>query len=95
MWILGDTNIQSIIVVFRVVIKCEKMSWVNAFSKEISNASPTWFFFFFRVEPMAYGSSQAKGKIRAAAASLHHSHSNAGSKLHLLSTPQLTAKPDP
>ena len=27
---------------------------------------------------MAYGSSQATGLIRAAAANLHHSHSNAG-----------------
>ena len=30
-------------------------------------------------ESEAYGSSQAKGSIRAAAASLHHSHSNPGS----------------
>ena len=29
---------------------------------------------------MAYGSSQARGLIRATAASLHHSHSNARSK---------------
>ena len=33
--------------------------------------------------PAAYGGSQARGLIRAAAASLHHSHSNAGSKLCL------------
>ena len=32
-------------------------------------------FFFFRATPMAYGSSQARGQIRAAAAGLHHSHS--------------------
>ena len=30
---------------------------------------------------MAYGGSQARGRIRAAAASLHHSHSNARSEL--------------
>ena len=29
-------------------------------------------FFFFRATPMAYGSSQARGRIRAAAASLPH-----------------------
>ena len=33
-------------------------------------------FFFFRVTPTAYESSQAKGPIRATAASLYHSHSN-------------------
>ena len=29
-------------------------------------------FFAFRAAPMAYGSSQARGQIRATAASLHH-----------------------
>ena len=43
------------------------------------------FFFFsiFRATPMAYGSSQARIRIRAIAASLHHSHSNAESKPRL------------
>ena len=30
----------------------------------------------FRAEPMVYGSSQARGPIRAATAGLHHRHSN-------------------
>ena len=38
------------------------------------------FFAFFRATPVAYGSSQARGRIRAVAASLHHSHSNVGSE---------------
>ena len=38
------------------------------------------FVCLFRPAPMAYGSSQARGQIRAVADSLHHSHSNAGSK---------------
>ena len=38
---------------------------------------------------MAYGSSEARDGIGAAAAGLHHSHSNAGSELHLQPTPQL------
>ena len=42
---------------------------------------------------MAYGSSQ--GRIRAGAASLHHSHSNAGFEPHLQPTPQLEATLDP
>ena len=43
-----------------------------------------FFFFFlsllflFRAAHMAYGSSQARSWIQAAAASLHHSHSNVG-----------------
>ena len=43
----------------------------------------TPIFGLFRATPTAYGVSQAWGQIRAAAASLHHSHSNWGSKLHL------------
>ena len=56
----------------------------------------TWafFFFFFRTTPMAYGGSQARGRIIAVAAGLCHSHSNAGSKQYLWPTSQLTATPD-
>ena len=43
----------------------------------------------------AYGSSQARGRIRAATASIHHRHSSTGSKPHLWPTPQLMAMPDP
>ena len=45
--------------------------------------------------PMAYGGSQARGRIGAAAGGLRHSHSNARSKQGLPSTLQLTAMPDP
>ena len=40
-----------------------------------------FFFFFclFRATPTAYGGSQARGQIGAAATGLRHSHSNAGS----------------
>ena len=38
---------------------------------------------FFRATPVAYGGTQARGRIGAAASSLHHSHSNVGSKLNL------------
>ena len=41
------------------------------------------FFCLFRAASAAYGSCQAKGQIGAAAASLGHSHSNAGSELRL------------
>ena len=52
-------------------------------------------FAIFGAAPMAYGGCQARGPIRAVAAGLHQSHSNAGSEPHLRPTPQLTAKPDP
>ena len=65
----------------------------------LSQAQGGSFFFFFwsffRVTPKAYGSSQAKGPIRAIAAGLRHSHSNMGSELRLRPAPQLTVTPDP
>ena len=41
-----------------------------------------FFFFFFRAAPVAYGGSQPRGQIEAAAASLYHSHSNTRSLTH-------------
>ena len=51
------------------------------------------FFFLFRAAGVAYGSSQARGRLGAAAAGLRHSHRNAGSEPHLRL--QLMAMPDP
>ena len=42
-----------------------------------------FFFFFFRAAPTVYGGYQARGQIRATAAGLHQSHSNAGYEPHL------------
>ena len=53
------------------------------------------FFGLFRTTPAAYGGSQARGLIGATAASLHHSHSDAGSEPHLQPARQFTAAPDP
>ena len=50
-----------------------------------------FFFLLFRATSTAYGSSQARGGIRATATVLHHSHSNVGSTPHLQLTPQLMA----
>ena len=52
-------------------------------------------FFFLRAILTAYGGFQARGRMRAAPASLYHSHSNAGSKPHLRPTPELMAMPGP
>ena len=53
------------------------------------------FFLLFRTTPKAYGGSQVRHRIGATASSLHLSHSNMGSKLHLCPTPWLTAMLDP
>ena len=54
-----------------------------------------WFGFSFTAAPKAYGSSWPRGRIGAAAAHLHHGHSDAGSEPHLRSTLHLTARSDP
>ena len=53
------------------------------------------FWVSFKATPVAYGSSQAKGLIRAVATKLCHSHSNAGSEPCLRPIPQLMAMPHP
>ena len=50
-----------------------------------------FFFLVFYLFRATYGHSQAGGLIGPIAASLHHSHSNMGTKLHVLLTPQLMA----
>ena len=50
-------------------------------------------FCLFRATPTAYGGSQARDQVGAAATS--HSHSYARSKRLLGCTPQLMATPDP
>ena len=62
-------------------------------SKEIREKF-CFVFFLFRATP-TYGSSQARSRIKAIAAGLHHRHSNRGSELRLRPTPQLTATPEP
>ena len=52
-----------------------------------------FIFLLFIAAPMAYGTSQSRGQIGAAAVGLHHSI--VGSELHLQTIPQLTAMPDP
>ena len=54
-----------------------------------------YLFGLFGAPPEAYGGSRARGQTGVIAASLHHSHSHTGSKLHLRPTPQLMATPDP
>ena len=52
-------------------------------------------FMYFRATPAACRSSQARARIRAAAAGLHRSYSNATSQPLLRPTPQLSVTLDP
>ena len=54
-----------------------------------------FFFFLSRVTFTAYGNCQARGQIRAIAAGVGHSRSNARSQVHVQPTPQLTEMLDP
>ena len=45
-----------------------------------------FIFLLFRAAPAAYGGSQPRCHVWATTAGLHHSHSNAGSELHLWPT---------
>ena len=56
--------------------------WIESQSQVCLSPMPLHFFFSFKATPVAYGGSQARSHIRAAAAGLHHSH-NSGSKLRL------------
>ena len=54
-----------------------------------------YYFFFFRPTPVAYGGSQARGRIAAVVTDLHHSHSNARSEPRLQPIAPLIATLDP
>ena len=72
-----------------IIIWCMYSTWHRSLYR-VGLCFFFWFLFFsflFRAAPVAYGSSQARGQIRAAAAGLHHRHSNAGSEPHLWPLP--------
>ena len=48
-----------------------------------------YYYFLFRATPVAYGSFQARGQIRATAAGLHYSHTTTRSEDHLRPTHSL------
>ena len=54
-----------------------------------------FFFLLFRATPVAYRSSQSRGRTWAVAASLHHKYSNAESEPRLPPIAQLGATLDP
>ena len=70
------------ILIFSIIVDLHILS-ISA----VQQSDPVRVFLFvcflFRATPVAYGDSQARGPIGAAAASLHHSHSYMGSETHL------------
>ena len=67
--------------------------WQCALFKSLIFFSFLFFFFlFFRATPEAYGSSQARGAIRAVAACLHHSNGGSEPSLRLNTTAQGNAR---
>ena len=69
-----------------ILLQRENCRHISIFSSSLPNIGLPSFFTFFlflsflvRAVPAAYGSSQARSQNRAAAATLCHSHSNAGS----------------
>ena len=42
-----------------------------------------YIYIYIMAAPVAYGGSQARGQVGAAATGLHHGHSNAGSEPRL------------
>ena len=61
--------------------------------KQLSNLFIYLFILPLRAAPTTYGSSQARGRIRATDAGLCHSHARRDQCLRPI--PQLTATPDP
>ena len=62
---------RSVLELWPPLTKRQKISW---------NKLYLFFFLLFRATPVAHGSSQARGQIRAAAAGLQYSHSNTQTK---------------
>ena len=75
---------------------CERTNLQNGKGAQTDKLLGNVFFFFLcKAKPAAYGNSQARGRIGATMAGLHHSHSSKGYGPHLLPTLQLMAMPDP
>ena len=64
------------------------LSWIQRSFISLALSLSPFFFFISRATSKAYGNFQVRGPVGATAASLCHSHSNMGSKLHLWPTPQ-------
>ena len=68
---------------FHVVFVSGSLKFRNVYLSVLENILILTFCFLFSSVPAAYGTSQARGWIRDAAAGICHSHSNARSELCL------------
>ena len=81
---------------YKVCLYCKHVIKRDNWAVTWKSAFFLWFYFLiFMAIPATYGSSQARGWIRAAAAILCHSHSNVGSEPHLWPMLQFAAMRDP
>ena len=64
-----------------LLLEEHQSDWIRTHPNNVLTTS--FFCYLSRAVPTAYGSSQARGSIRAVAAGLHHSHSSEGSEPHL------------
>ena len=90
-WLLSQSSLFRPTMSLKIVIKKSSFGPIGCFKN--------FFFVYlcvlvFRSVPAIFVSSQARDWIGEAAAGLHHSHSNVGSKLCLRPTPQITATLD-
>ena len=51
--------------------------------QKVKKRETSLLFIYFRAAPVAYGRSQASGRVGAIAAGLHHSQSHTTLELHL------------
>ena len=56
---------------------CWRRQWAKSINLSFFPPKFIYYFLLFRASPVARGSSQSRGQIRAAAACLHHSHRQA------------------
>ena len=93
---LAQSILSSINLLDIEILIMRKIAEINInFCSITTNSLMNFSVFFFRAIPVAHGNSQAKGRIRAVAAGLCHSHGKAKSKPWVRPTPQLTATQDP
>ena len=87
-----DFSLSSLILIFQIIhIVLKICCWLPQSSPIfLFFLSLSFFFCLFTAAPMAYGSSPAKGRIRAVVASHSGSHSNTRSEPHLWPTAQFT-----
>ena len=90
-----DSALSLLWFVVTAVAQVQSLVWKLSHAMGMAKKKKKSLFCLSRATLEAFGGSQARGRIRAVATSLCHSHSSTGSKPCLRPTPQLTAALDP